>query len=104
MRRHEGDRTAALLSLRPYAELLASASQVIREGVADPGFLQDCVPWLNALTLWGAALTTCLDALERRPAGAALDTGPPWSYDHETQKVPAENQPAPMCLCVRGGT
>ncbi|GAB3432857.1 beta-N-acetylhexosaminidase family protein [Flindersiella endophytica] len=62
-------RTAALRELRPYARLLAGASERIRSRVADPGFVADCQPWLDALALWGPAFVDTLDALQARVNG-----------------------------------
>ncbi|GHH76825.1 beta-N-acetylglucosaminidase [Streptomyces sulfonofaciens] len=55
---------AALRTLRPYAELLAGAPERIRAGVHDTAFLTETAPWLDALDLWGDALTSTLDGLE----------------------------------------
>ncbi|MFS7873329.1 beta-N-acetylglucosaminidase domain-containing protein [Streptomyces asiaticus] len=63
-----GHERAALRELRPYARLLAAAPERIRAGVADRGFVADCAPWLDALSLWGRAFERTLDAL-----GARLD-------------------------------
>lgn len=63
-----GHERTALRSLRPYARLLAIAPERIRAGVADPGFVADSAPWLDALSLWGSAFERTLDAL-----GARLD-------------------------------
>jgi hyaluronoglucosaminidase len=67
-----GDRAGAVAGLRPYAERLAGAPDAIRSGVADPAFLSDCAPWLDATGLWGRALVAALDALDARARG---DTG-----------------------------
>jgi hyaluronoglucosaminidase len=66
-----GDRTGAIAGLRPYAERLAAAPDVIRRGVTDPGFVADTQPWLEATALWGRALVASLDALEAQLAGDA---------------------------------
>jgi hyaluronoglucosaminidase len=63
-----GDQAGALAALRPYAELLAGAPARIREH-AEPGFVSDAGPWLEALDGWGAAFVATLDALEARRAG-----------------------------------
>ncbi|WP_445518759.1 beta-N-acetylglucosaminidase domain-containing protein [Streptomyces sp. NEAU-174] len=63
-----GRERAALRELRPYARLLAAAPERIRAGVTDRGFVADCAPWLDALSLWGRAFERTLDAL-----GARLD-------------------------------
>ncbi|SED56005.1 beta-N-acetylhexosaminidase family protein [Streptomyces melanosporofaciens] len=63
-----GHERTALRDLRPYARLLATAPERIRAGVADQGFVADCAPWLDALSLWGSAFERTLDAL-----GARLD-------------------------------
>jgi hyaluronoglucosaminidase len=64
-----GDRSGAIGGLRPYAQRLAGAPDVIRRGVADPGFVADAQPWLDATALWGQALVASLDALEAQIAG-----------------------------------
>jgi hyaluronoglucosaminidase len=64
-----GDRPGAIGGLRPYAERLAGAPDVIRRGVADPGFVADAKPWLDATALWGQALVASLDALDAQIAG-----------------------------------
>jgi hyaluronoglucosaminidase len=64
-----GDRPGAIGGLRPYAQRLAGAPDVIRRGVADPGFVADAQPWLDATALWGQALVASLDALEAQIAG-----------------------------------
>jgi hyaluronoglucosaminidase len=64
-----GDRPGAIGGLRPYAQRLAGAPDVIRRGVADPGFVTDAQPWLDATALWGQALVASLDALEAQIAG-----------------------------------
>jgi hyaluronoglucosaminidase len=64
-----GDRPGAIGGLRPYAQRLAGAPDVIRRGVADPGFVADAQPWLDACALWGQALVASLDALDAQTAG-----------------------------------
>jgi hyaluronoglucosaminidase len=64
-----GDRQAALDDLRPYAERIAGAPDLIRANVADVGFVADCAPWLDATALWGRALVLTLDALAADLAG-----------------------------------
>jgi hyaluronoglucosaminidase len=59
-------RKGAVRALRPYAELLATASEQIRQGVADPAFSAQTEPWLDALQLWGRSLEYTLDGLEAR--------------------------------------
>jgi hyaluronoglucosaminidase len=70
-----GDPQAALDGLRPYADQLASAPDLIRANVTDAGFVADCGPWLDATALWGQALVATLDGLAAGvggdPAGAA---------------------------------
>ncbi|GHJ36718.1 beta-N-acetylglucosaminidase domain-containing protein [Streptomyces sp. TS71-3] len=56
-------RAAALRTLGSYADLLAGAPERIRAGVADPAFLAETKPWLDALDLWGDALNATLDGL-----------------------------------------
>jgi hyaluronoglucosaminidase len=66
-----GDRPGAIGGLRPYAQRLAGAADAIRRGVADPGFVSDARPWLDATALWGQALVAVLDALDAQVAGDA---------------------------------
>ena len=70
-----GDRSGAVAGLRPYAELLAAAPERIRAGVADEGFLADCRPWLDALSLWGQAFVARLDGLQARADGDEATAG-----------------------------
>ena len=70
-----GDRPAALAGLRPVAERLAAAPDRIRAG-ADPAFVADCAPWLDATALWGRALVATLDGLAARAAGDDAAAGP----------------------------
>ncbi|APU14924.1 MULTISPECIES: beta-N-acetylhexosaminidase family protein [Actinoalloteichus] len=59
--------------LRERARLLATASEQIRAGVDDPAFAAQTRPWLDALTLWGGALESTIDGIDRAeddPAGA----------------------------------
>ncbi|HYZ98211.1 MAG TPA: beta-N-acetylglucosaminidase domain-containing protein, partial [Acidimicrobiales bacterium] len=65
----DGDRAGAIRGLRPYAERLAAAPEVIRADVADRGFVADAKPWLDATDLWGEALVATLDALGARVQG-----------------------------------
>ncbi|MET8976543.1 beta-N-acetylglucosaminidase domain-containing protein [Streptomyces sp. NPDC004539] len=64
-----GAKEAALRTLRPYAQLLASTPALIRTGVTDQGFVADCAPWLDALDLWSTAFIRTLDALTARLSG-----------------------------------
>jgi hyaluronoglucosaminidase len=64
-----GDRPGAIEGLRPYAQRLAGAPDVIRRGVTDPGFVADAQPWLDATALWAQALVASLDALDAQIAG-----------------------------------
>jgi hyaluronoglucosaminidase len=64
-----GDRPGAIAGLRSYAQRLAGAADAIRSGVADPGFVADAGPWLDATALWGQALVASLDALDAQVAG-----------------------------------
>jgi hyaluronoglucosaminidase len=66
-----GDRPGAVQGLRPYAQRLAGAPDVIRRGVDDRGFVADAQPWLDATALWGQALVASLDALDAQIAGDA---------------------------------
>lgn len=56
-------RESALRDLGSYARLLAGAPEQIRAGVSDPAFRAETAPWLDALDLWGDALTATLDGL-----------------------------------------
>jgi len=64
-----GDRSGAVQGLRPHAQRLAGAPDVIRGGVADPAFIADVRPWLDATALWGQALVGSLDALDATITG-----------------------------------
>jgi hyaluronoglucosaminidase len=64
-----GDRSGAVQGLRPHAQRLAGAPGVIRSGAADPAFIADARPWLDATALWGQALVGSLDALDAAIAG-----------------------------------
>jgi hyaluronoglucosaminidase len=66
-----GDQAGAVRGLRPYAQRLADAPEVIRAGVADEGFVTDSQPWLDAAALWGRALLATVDALEAQAGGDA---------------------------------
>ncbi len=61
-----GDKEAALREFRSYARLLAETPAQIWTGVQDAGFVADCGPWLDALTLWGDALVRSVDGLQAR--------------------------------------
>ncbi|MET4898244.1 beta-N-acetylglucosaminidase domain-containing protein [Sphingomonadaceae bacterium jetA1] len=68
-----GARARALADLRAQADELAGASDMIRAGVADPGFVAQTQPWLDALQLWGRALqmtTAGLEAADRESPAA----------------------------------
>jgi hyaluronoglucosaminidase len=71
----DGDRGEAVDALRPYAEVIAGAPELIRTNVTDDTFVDDCAPWLDATALWGEALVATLDALAAEiaddPDGAA---------------------------------
>jgi hyaluronoglucosaminidase len=67
----DGDRTGAIAGLRPYAERLAGAPDLIRANPTDAGFVADCQPWLDATALWGRALVATLDGLDADVAGDA---------------------------------
>jgi len=64
-----GDSIGALADLRPMAERMAAAPDLIRANVADAAFVADCGPWLEATSLWGRAFVRTLDALAAREAG-----------------------------------
>ncbi|TDQ01136.1 beta-N-acetylglucosaminidase domain-containing protein [Labedaea rhizosphaerae] len=58
-----GDHAGAATELRAYAQRIADAPGVIRDGAVSPAFVTDAGPWLDATALWGAALVDQLDAL-----------------------------------------
>ncbi|WUG21444.1 beta-N-acetylglucosaminidase domain-containing protein [Streptomyces sp. NBC_00464] len=64
-----GHKAGALAELRPYADAVRSAPEVIRSGAVQPGFVTDSAPWLDATALWGSAAVTMLDALDAWSAG-----------------------------------
>jgi hyaluronoglucosaminidase len=64
-----GDRQAAIDGIRPHANAIAQAPDIIRAGVADPIFQADVDRWLLATDLWGQAFVKSLDAAELRLAG-----------------------------------
>ena len=64
-----GDRTGALAALRPVAERIAGAPDLIRAHAADEAFVADSAPWLDATVLWGRAFVRTLDGLAARAAG-----------------------------------
>jgi hyaluronoglucosaminidase len=95
-----GDRPGAIAGLRPYAQRLAGAADAIRGGVADPGFVADARPWLDATALWGQALVASLDALDAQVAGD--DAGAQARFDDADaladqaaaiETIPAETRP-----------
>lgn len=95
-----GDRWGAIDGLRPHAERIAAAPEVIRAGVTDPGFLADCGPWLDATALWGQALVTTLDGLAAGVDGdaAAADAAFATAADLAEQAsairtIPGETRP-----------
>ncbi|MFH9729288.1 beta-N-acetylglucosaminidase domain-containing protein [Streptomyces sp. NPDC017260] len=65
----EGDRAAAVTSLRAYARAVEQAPATIRGGEVEEGFTVDAADWLDATELWGKAMVTMLDALAARQAG-----------------------------------
>jgi hyaluronoglucosaminidase len=66
-----GERQAAIDALRPYADRIAGAPGLVRTNVADPGFVTDSGPWLDATALWGQAFVSTLDGLAAGVAGDA---------------------------------
>ncbi|MFD9209532.1 beta-N-acetylglucosaminidase domain-containing protein [Streptomyces sioyaensis] len=64
-----GQKHHALDQLRAYAALLTTAPDQIRTHVEDRRLATEAKPWLDALTLWGQALTTTCDALQARLDG-----------------------------------
>ncbi|PZF86899.1 hypothetical protein C1I99_28395 [Micromonospora deserti] len=64
-----GARSDAISGIRPSADAIGAAPGQIRSGAADPMFLSDTGPWLDATALWGRAFDLHLDALDARIAG-----------------------------------
>ncbi|MFD1149870.1 beta-N-acetylglucosaminidase domain-containing protein [Saccharothrix hoggarensis] len=64
-----GDRTGAVAGLRPYAQRIADAPALIRDGGTRDGFVSDADVWLHATELWGRAFLATLDGLDGRPEG-----------------------------------
>ncbi len=62
-------RDRAIADLTRSAEDLATAPDIIRAGVADPGFAVQARPWLTAMQIWGRALQLTAAGL------AAANTG-----------------------------
>lgn len=54
---------AAIEELRGYQKVLAEATDRIRSGVREQGFLEESKPWLDALALWGKAFGRSLDGI-----------------------------------------
>ncbi|MFA0922882.1 beta-N-acetylhexosaminidase family protein [Xanthomonas fragariae] len=64
----EAARSQALAELARTADEVAAAPEIIRAGVADPGFAEQSRPWLAAMQRWGRALQQTaagLDAANR---------------------------------------
>jgi hyaluronoglucosaminidase len=59
-----GDRKGAISGLRGYADVLAGAPKLIRDGVAEKGFATDSAPWLDACERSGKALQAALAGLD----------------------------------------
>jgi hyaluronoglucosaminidase len=57
-----GDKKTAVAGLRAYADVLAGAAKLIRDGV-HPGFVTDSAPWLDQSELLGKALQATADGL-----------------------------------------
>jgi hyaluronoglucosaminidase len=95
-----GDRQGSIDGLRPVAERIAGAPDLIREHVPDVAFLADCAPWLDATRLWGAALVGSLDALQAAVAGDVDGAGAAWSTVRDAvtrasaiETIPGETRP-----------
>ena len=68
-RRFKDGKAALVIGIAtPTAQALAGASGSIRAGVADPGFVEQAQPWLDALALWGQAVLAALDLASARLA------------------------------------
>ncbi|MGG7569487.1 beta-N-acetylhexosaminidase family protein [Streptomyces sirii] len=65
----KGQKHQAVEQLRSYARRMAAAPEQIRTHVEDRGLATEAKPWLDALALWGQALTTTCDALQARLDG-----------------------------------
>ncbi|MBN2623502.1 MAG: beta-N-acetylglucosaminidase domain-containing protein, partial [Acidimicrobiales bacterium] len=74
-----GDRAGAIAGLRPHADQIAGASELIRARATDPAFVADCAPWLDATALWGEALVATLDALAAASGGDAAGAAASWA-------------------------
>ncbi|MFI0713465.1 beta-N-acetylglucosaminidase domain-containing protein [Streptomyces inhibens] len=70
-----GEKRRAAEQLCSYAHLMAAAPGQIRTHVKDRGLAAEAKPWLDALTLWGQALTATCDALQARLDGHAERAG-----------------------------
>ncbi|UKY48808.1 beta-N-acetylhexosaminidase family protein [Streptomyces inhibens] len=70
-----GEKRQAAEQLCSYAHLMATAPEQIRTHVTDRGLAAEAKPWLDALTLWGQALTATCDALQARLDGNAERAG-----------------------------
>ncbi|MEU9125253.1 beta-N-acetylglucosaminidase domain-containing protein [Streptomyces sp. NPDC048506] len=66
-----GEKHQAAEQLGAYGHLMAAAPEQIRTHVEDRGLAEEAKPWLDALTLWGQALTATCDALQARLDGKA---------------------------------
>ncbi|WP_345595717.1 beta-N-acetylglucosaminidase domain-containing protein [Streptomyces marokkonensis] len=65
----DGDRAAAVASLRAYARAVERAPATIRGGAVEEGFTVDAADWLDGTELWGKAMVRMLDALTERRTG-----------------------------------
>ncbi len=63
------DRATAVAHLRAYVDRIQQAPATIRSSLADPGFVADASPWLDATALWGQATSKLLDAADASIAG-----------------------------------
>lgn len=72
------EQVSALDGLAAAAEQLATAPDLIRAGVAVPGFAAEAKPWLDATALWGRALKLTVDGLvavlDGTPGGSGTAT------------------------------
>lgn len=63
-------RAEAIAALARSADAFAAAPDIIRAGVADPGFAEQARPWLQAMQGWGRALQLTAAGLNAANAGS----------------------------------
>ncbi|KAB7769159.1 beta-N-acetylglucosaminidase domain-containing protein [Xanthomonas maliensis] len=64
-------RGQAIATLARRADAMAAAPQIIRDGVADKGFVAQSRPWLEAMQRWGQALQQTAAGLDAANRGSA---------------------------------